>query len=406
MDATQNWQDTQELSPAFIEAMLSWQQQMNNQQIAWAKEWEKQRQSFFPSSGTSPRPKTPKTTAVPGPSKTAPAPAQKMAEPVQEVAKPAQKVSRSAQLAAEPAQEVVKPAQEATPRASSKPAQEAAPKLVAKPVQETAKPAQGVARPTKEAAQPALGQGQFGHPGKPAVKVPVNRPSVTQSCTSSLLKLSKVKSLALSLSPQRSANWATHGPLSLEFVPKVCKIVCRAMAKVSDATKHASMLEIMPDHCQALNPAMSYITFKLSLQIVGKTADSLPFVQQNLSHCLKKDLFVKVEAAQTLKKLSKSLKSIKSLPYARISDVSTIGSGCLGPNKIVLTHGFSSLKLCKITAKAAPCRPALATEPVLPQDAMSDSNPKPPVAQAPELPPDPDPDTTPNPSQTKMGLRY
>ena len=147
MDAPQNWQDTQELSPAFIEAMLLWQQQMNNQQIAWAKEWEKQRQSFFPSSGTSPRPKTPKTTAVPGPSKTAPAPAQKMAEPVQEVAKPAQKVSRSAQLAAEPAQEVVKPAQEATPRASSKPAQEAAPKLVAKPVQETAKPAQGVARP-------------------------------------------------------------------------------------------------------------------------------------------------------------------------------------------------------------------------------------------------------------------
>ena len=47
MEATQTrWQDTPGVSPAFIEEMLAWKQQMDHQLTAWAREMENLRLSF------------------------------------------------------------------------------------------------------------------------------------------------------------------------------------------------------------------------------------------------------------------------------------------------------------------------------------------------------------------------
>ena len=223
---------------------------------------------------------------------------------------------------------------------ATKPVQE-----VAKPAQETAKPAQGVARPTKEAAKPALGRGQFGHVGKKSIKVGEKcrvialHPSqvVYQICLVNLLKSAKV---------------------SLKSVKLLSELAVVYQQKVLT-------------HC--LPSASSHRVYKIAKSLsVQKTAKSLSFVHHKLS---------------TQICITSSLKAVK--PRC-----------CSGPNKIVLTHGFSSSKLCKVTAKATQCRPTLAPDPVLPQDPMSDSSPKP----APDLPPvpdlPPDPNVPPDPGHT------
>ena len=88
MEATQTrWQDTPGVSPAFIEEMLAWKQQMDHQLTAWAREMENLRLSLTSPPMTS-MPETRSTAPVVSP-KAPSKPAQKVAKPTEEAAKPA-----------------------------------------------------------------------------------------------------------------------------------------------------------------------------------------------------------------------------------------------------------------------------------------------------------------------------